>query len=96
LFQLFDLSNIDWLEIDKQSENSLVKQACDLWNSGKNIDSISNELQLAKCTISDYLKRGAIINWCNYDIRTEKLKCVKKASNARKKESCLRRITQSI
>lgn len=68
LSEIFELSKVDWLECHKNSFSSLVKKACDLWNSGiKDTLEISNILDLARTTIIEYLKKGAKIGWCDYD-----------------------------
>jgi len=68
LSELFDLSKIDWLECNKYACNSLVKTACDYWNSGiKNLTEIGEIIQVKSCTVRRYLKQGAINNLCDYD-----------------------------
>ena len=70
--KLFDLSNIDWIEIDKQSQKSIVKEACELWNdNNKNRLIVSGLMKIGKDTISRYLKQGAKLGWCEYDPKNE-------------------------
>ena len=68
LGKLFDLSGIDWDLCDKNSQQSLVKKACDLYKSGiRSTVKIGKILELSPATISTYLKRGAKHGWCDYD-----------------------------
>lgn len=68
LAKLYDLSNIDWEYISERSENSYVKQACDLYNNGIiSTRRIAENLDLHYATIIQYLKRGTKYGWCNYD-----------------------------
>ena len=68
LANIFDLSNIDWLQCHQFACNSLVKQACDLWNNGiHNTVQIGKIINLSKGTIRKYLKQGNILDWCSYN-----------------------------
>lgn len=65
---IFDLSEIDWIACDKISQESLVKQACDLYSSGiRNLNEIASILRVDRTTIHRYVKNGTQIGWCNYD-----------------------------
>lgn len=66
LSSIFDLSHIDWKYCHTQSLNSLIKQACDLYNNKHKIKDICNTLQLSNGTIDKYLKIGTELGWCNY------------------------------
>lgn len=64
---IFNLSNIDWIKCHEYSCNSLVKQACDLWNSGmKSSHDISKIMKINPNAIVTYLKKGVILGWCDY------------------------------
>ena len=64
---LFNLNNINWIKLDEESQESLVKQACDLWNSGIfSTTIIGNILKLKSSTICRYLKQGYDLGWTNY------------------------------
>lgn len=66
---IFNLTNIDWLKCHEYSCNSLVKKACDLWNSGiKSTIQIGKIMKLDFNTISKYLKSGNKLNWCEYKV----------------------------
>ncbi|MGG0667648.1 zinc-ribbon domain-containing protein [Lederbergia citrisecunda] len=66
ILNIIDIA-VDFEKIGKQSSNSLVKESCDLWNSGKrNVSEIAELMNLSRKTICDYLKKGATIGWCDY------------------------------
>lgn len=73
LNDIFDLSNIDWHEIDRQSQKSLVKEVCDYWNLHNNINNekiftedISKLFNISKTTIKKYLEIGNNNGMCIY------------------------------
>jgi hypothetical protein len=67
-FLNFNESNIDWSQCHKYALSSLVKVACEIWNSGiKNTKEISNIIKISQGIIITYLKQGDKINLCNYD-----------------------------
>jgi len=68
LNQLFDLSNIDWLQCHEYACKNLIKEACDYWENGvKNSTKISSLMGLSHTTIVNYLKQGAKLGWCDYN-----------------------------
>jgi transposase len=70
--ELFDLSNVDWDKCHEDALKTIVKTACDEWNSGtKNVRKISEKLGLGHSTVLRYLKQGAEIGWCDYDAENE-------------------------
>lgn len=73
LQKIYDLSNINWDIILKQTTSSLVKKVCNTWNNEQNItmDNIAKLYHLSKNTIRKYLKEGNNIGWCHYDGRTK-------------------------
>jgi len=67
LFELLDLSSINWLKCQEYICSSSVKIACEIWNKGlKSIPLISNELKISKGATQSYLKQGAKLGWCDY------------------------------
>lgn len=73
---LFDLSEIDWIEVEKFALSNRVKEACGLWNSGiKSTKDISKIMKLSDNTIRTYLKKGNNM-WCHYDAKEESRKGV--------------------
>lgn len=72
LSSIFDLSNINWGLCNEESQNSLVRQVCDLYNNGyRNID-IVNKLHIDRHTVTRYLKAGRELGWCKYVNKFEK------------------------
>jgi len=69
LNNIFNLSNINWLECHEYAiKNNLIKETCDLWNNEiKMTSKISEILKLSDSTIRRYLKQGAELGWCDYD-----------------------------
>lgn len=68
LSNIFDLSSINWQKCDEQGQSNLVKNACDMYQSGiKSLRNIGLALGLHEDTIRTYLKRGTKLEWCNYD-----------------------------
>lgn len=78
LNEIFDLSNVDWIKIGKDSEKSLVKDISDYWNNGFTIKEISNKLNISNSIIRESLKKGSKIGWNNYDPKKERMKNSKK------------------
>lgn len=67
LSKLFDLSNIDWLKCHENGCKSMVKEVCESYNKGYNINELILIFPICKNTVRNYLKQGAEINWCNYN-----------------------------
>ena len=83
LGELFNLSKIDWLRCEEFALSNLVKQACDYWNSGiHKTKGIAKIMKLSKNTIISYLKKGSLIEWCNYNAKEESNKISSKNGKA--------------
>ena len=68
LLELFDLSNVNWTEINKQSYKSIIKEVCDMWKIGvKNTNILHHKFKLNICCIREYLHRGEKLGWCDYN-----------------------------
>lgn len=66
---LFNLSSIDWELCDKKSQSNLVKSTCEMYSSGEHdLSKIANNLHICVVTVREYLKRGFIFGWCDYDV----------------------------
>lgn len=71
----FKESDIDWLKCEEFSLRNLVKAVCDEWMKGnKNVAKIAEILKIGETTVRRYLKRGAKLEWCNYDSKAESKK----------------------
>ena len=78
LAEIFDLSNIDWLECENLTLGNLVKEVCDYWHKHNDLNkecinttTVGEIFNLTKNTIGKYLKKGAKLGWCNYDPKEE-------------------------
>jgi hypothetical protein len=92
LRNIFNFSNIDWLKCHEFAIKTIVKKACDLWNEGdKNTNKIGEILNLGRCAIISYLKRGAEIGWCDYDS-----KVVSKNGRAKGHERIKEKISKKV
>ena len=80
LIQSINLSNINWIEIDKQSQKSLIKQICNVYKNNPDIDitQISKMFKLHKNTIMRYLKLGNKYDLCKYNVTiiSKKVICI--------------------
>lgn len=66
LSTLFDFENFDWMDCHVKSMKSDVKEVCDLYNNGKDINEIASLVNHSESTIKSYLKKGNEIGWCEY------------------------------
>lgn len=66
LNEIFDLNNVDFIKSSEFATSNLVKIASELWNQGKSVRDISDNLKLHKHTIISYLKQGNDNGWCSY------------------------------
>lgn len=77
LSEYLDLSKVDWIQVGKDAEKSIVKEVCDYWNNKMEHETtrdLSEVFKLHRDTIRKYLKRGSELDWCNYDSNTELIK----------------------
>ena len=76
LANLFDLSHINWLDIEKKSLKNLVKVVCDHYNDNFTISQISEITHLHRTTVWKYVKKGVNVGWCDYNPQAEKRKSI--------------------
>jgi hypothetical protein len=75
LSQFFNLNSVNWIKIDELACSSMIKDICDLWNSGiNNTNDISKITKIARGTVIRYLTQGSLLNWCTYNAKEETLK----------------------
>lgn len=73
LNELFHLSKINWLKCEEFALSNLVKEICNYWNTKEEWETTQtiadNNLWGIKDrgTIRTYLKKGAVLDWCDYD-----------------------------
>ena len=73
LNELFDLNKIDWLKAEEFALSNLVKRACEYKKNNANLTTtqIGEIMRLDRHTILSYLKRGAKLGWCDYNVENE-------------------------
>lgn len=62
----FDLRNIDWDDLNRQSLKSFMVEAIDMYNSGTIIEDIATKINKSEQTIKDYLTKGNELQMCIY------------------------------
>lgn len=80
LSELIDLSNIDWKICEEKSLQNLIKEVCDYKkdNPNKTSKDVSNEFGISRGTAINYMKKGNILGWCEYDAKIESSKSSRK------------------
>lgn len=66
LSKIFDLSNIDWEQCNKDATKSLHMVAAKQYDNGKSIREISKELHIHYSTVYNWLKRMGNEGLCSY------------------------------
>lgn len=86
LSNFYDLNKINWDKVEGFALSSRVKEACDSWNGGiHNTTQIGVIMKLNRSTISNYLKKGNELKWCEYNSIEERIKGIEKGFiNAKK------------
>ena len=69
LSNYFDLSDIDWELVWKESQKSLCIKSCELWDKGLTTFDISRELKISDACVRNYLKMGAKYKFCSYSVK---------------------------
>lgn len=85
LNEVFDLNDIDWQECEEYALGNLVKEVCDYWHEHYEIkgEELSTRLLgeifgISKGTTRDYLKKGTLVGWCNYNSKEAKNRAIKR------------------
>lgn len=67
LDNVIELKKVDWKKCHLDSCSSVVKKACNYWNTGNySINEIAVMLNVSYSTVHSYLKKGSIIRLCDY------------------------------
>ena len=61
---LLDFQNVDWEMCNARATNSIIYDACELWNKGKSTREIGIILNVCIQTVAKYLKKGKEIGIC--------------------------------
>ena len=72
LKDIIDLSKIDFDLSNKNSTNSLIVKAGELWNQGFTAGQIRKELKIGEGTVTSYLKTASEIGVCDYSVEKSK------------------------
>lgn len=92
LNQTFDLSTINWDNVQEYINTNLVKKACELKNNNPNFtcEDIGKIMSVGSQTIRKWLKQGHTLKWCIYDANIEAEKGrAKGRKNKRKQVLCV-------
>ena len=82
LGDVIDFSIINWEEIAKEAQSSLVWKVCEYWKNKEDEETtvdLAKYFSLNRNTIARYLKKGNKYGWCFYDGKEEMIKRGKKA-----------------
>lgn len=86
--KLVDIDSVDWTLVEKSTLTSLIKECCDLWESGINsCTEIAAKVGLSRGTVRGYLLRGAKFNMTSYSKEVAEKVRKDKASEATKRKS---------
>lgn len=77
-FISLNLDDVNWEDCALKSMDNLALKACDLWNSGKTVKQIMQELNIGHKGVSNYLKKGNSSGICYYDGKEEDKKNLEK------------------
>lgn len=86
LNNMFNLSNINWLECEKFTTTNLIKIACKYKSDNDLLTTrdISKIMGYHRKTITAWLKIGSNLGWCSYDPNEEKKRNYDKMSKINK------------
>lgn len=71
--------DINWNEVEYQSEKSIFHKIIDIYNETNELPKdIAYKLDISPCTVYRYLKKGAVLNLCNYNTKESQSKYIQK------------------
>lgn len=74
LNELFDLEKINWDKCEEFALSNIVKEVCEYWSRKEDWETTATLMKvfgLSKFAITNYLKKGAGLGWCEYDAKGE-------------------------
>lgn len=82
LSKLFDISQVDWVTIQKEANCNFLKMACSIKKEKPMMSAadIGKEMRLSSKTIREYLKEGERLGWCEYNPNLERIRGNEKSS----------------
>lgn len=67
LWDIFDLSNINWMLCDEMAQKNIAKEVCYAYHTARrNTARLSEMFGISRPTTEKYLKMGANFGWCDY------------------------------
>ena len=89
LNELFDLEKrINWSKCEEFALSNIVKEVCEYWSRKEDWETTTTLVKvfgLSKFAITNYLKKGAVLGWCEYDTKEEMIKNAKLRSKSNSK-----------
>lgn len=79
LSNIIDLSKIDFLQANIQSQHSLLVKAVELWNNGYSTSQIRNEIHVHETTVANYLKSATKYKMCDYSVKESRNRSISNA-----------------
>ena len=89
LNELFNLNNdIDWLKCGLYAISNLMKEACEYKKNNPELSTvdIGKTMGFSRNTIKNWLKKGYLLDLCEYNSEVEKIKGRKKNNGSSKKQ----------
>lgn len=81
-----DLDKVNWLKCEESARDSIVKKVCEFKKN--NVELLSGDLakifKIGQSTITRYLKIGAEVGWCEYDVQKEKERNIERSKKRSK------------
>lgn len=71
LSSIFNLSNIDWVLIDKKSSTNLMKEICEYYENNiyASVQNIADTFKMSYEVVRKILRKGQKFGWCNYNTK---------------------------
>ena len=79
---LFDKDDIDWDECHRFALKNIIYNVCIDYKNGFNYNQLIEKYDKCKNTITDYLKKGSILGWCDYD--TDEIRRITNINNGKR------------
>ena len=78
LGKIFNTGLVDWSEIDKNSQSSLIYDVADYYNKGSSdIKEIASHFNLHTSTICRYLNKANKLGLCKYNSKDVQIRTLK-------------------
>ena len=70
LFNIFDLSDVNWIKCEEFALSSLIREVCEYYNEHEYMTTkeIGDIFGITKETTRKYLVNGTELKWCSYDV----------------------------